>query len=333
MVKFKTGIVVFQDFQKDAESKVRINVLVDSTGTHARRSSLQEFISSDGDGKRFNLLLPGGAITTEGQDGYERYYEDQVNLQLPANTPNRSARRERALAAIRGMINEYADISEVFLPLVRQRLDELFGPTVHVLRHPSFLASEPGARAQTPHTDVVLNSVMGNAPGTSERARQERLHFARQTRDTWSLAARGGAEPLSILGAFEESTRLFVWPSSHKTVWPFVCDEAQGRPADLASEPVAVEIKPGQACIFSGALVHAGAPNLLNEPHCRFHVYADVVEAKTEDHPLYRHFNSTGLVANYGAHEAYILPPSSGRDATRPRTRKRTRSRARSRSR
>jgi len=109
------------------------------------------------------------------------------------------------------------------------------------------LHSASGCQVQMPHTDYVANDDL--------------------------LSASDAEMPLGCLIALERATKLYVWPKCIRQA-PF--------------DPAAVKkvyLKPGDALVFRGDLVHAGAD--YRRPNTRLHVYLDSPKVKRTRNQTY----------------------------------------------
>lgn len=115
-----------------------------------------------------------------------------------------------------------------------------FLTSVHCLEYFVLLRSLPGCTRQLAHTDYIPD--------------EELLMSTPETR------------PFLCVLALEDNTKLVVWPGSQKVI--------QGRGRTMAPiEPKVVFLEAGDAIIFRGDLVHAGAE--YDTDNIRLHCYID----------------------------------------------------------
>ena len=110
----------------------------------------------------------------------------------------------------------------------------------HTIRDVVLLVSKPGCRRQAAHTDYVPTTDLLNATDIEM--------------------------PLLFLLALEHDTILEVWPQSHLVV--------QGRRGGPSVRRQTVHLSAGDAILFRGDLVHAGAA-YPDRQNMRIHAYLD----------------------------------------------------------
>jgi hypothetical protein len=89
--------------------------------------------------------------------------------------------------------------------------------------------------------------------------------------------------PLLFLLALEDNTHLEVWPSSHLVI--------QGHRGGPAIQSTTVELNAGDAILFRGDLVHAGAA-YPDRQNLRIHAYLDsaaVPRDPNQTYIIYKH--------------------------------------------
>lgn len=127
----------------------------------------------------------------------------------------------------------------------------------HSIRDFVLLVSRPGCRRQAAHTDYVPTPALLRATDTEM--------------------------PLLFLLALEDDTHLEVWPQSHLVV--------QGRRGGPPIQRATVTLNAGDAIVFRGDLVHAGAA-YPDRQNMRIHVYLDssaVPRDPNQTYIIYKH--------------------------------------------
>jgi ectoine hydroxylase-related dioxygenase (phytanoyl-CoA dioxygenase family) len=122
----------------------------------------------------------------------------------------------------------------------------------HSIRDFVLLMSRPGCRRQAAHTDYVPTPALLRASDTEV--------------------------PLLFLLALENDTQIEVWPSSHLVV--------QGRRGGPSIQRSTVELNAGDAILFRGDLVHAGAA-YPDRQNLRIHAYLDSVAVPRDPNQTY----------------------------------------------
>jgi hypothetical protein len=130
----------------------------------------------------------------------------------------------------------------------------------HSVDHFVLLRSLPGCQRQLAHTDYVP--------------------------DDEFLQSLPEERPLLCVLALEEKTKLVVWPRSQKVI----C--GRGRSLDPI-HPRVVWLEPGDALVFRGDLVHAGAE--YESENIRLHCYIDSQTVK-------RYANRTFIIQKHANH-------------------------------
>jgi hypothetical protein len=274
----------------------------------------KDTVSVQAVGAQLMLVAPQNAIVGKAGDGL-RYNLTIADPRTPKEEIHKWGSIYRDGSPVGDLSRRYGKVfADVFLAKVDGFLAAMFGPNVYQLRQMSLIASSPGCTRQAAHTDVPLNVVRGSRVTLrgeeSEIARQETRGALLLKREAWTSTSPRACVPLSIIIAVQADTSLLAWLKSHQDVWPIICEDLpRTRSAsDRHSQESLLSLVPGMCAIFSCATVHAGASlaSTASEPHLRVHVYADLIQAATKEHPLFRAYDTTGLVEDYGAKGAAV---------------------------
>jgi hypothetical protein len=147
---------------------------------------------------------------------------------------------------------------------VKEFRDELltlpFLTSSHCLDYFVLLRSLPGCTRQLAHTDYIPDEEL--------------------------LTCSSEERPLLCVLALEDKTKLVVWPGSHKVI--------HGRGRSMTPiEPKVVWLAAGDAIVFRGDLVHAGAE--YETENMRLHCYID-------SKAVNRHPNRTYIIQKHADH-------------------------------
>lgn len=233
----------------------------------------------EGDGKRMTYPLDK-SLFFPGEEKEEKKEEERKTARKTAKKKAKKARKsKRAKMSPREALR--ARMGSALGPLcarVGKALTHLGllcdGRVFHTA---VVIACAEGATAQALHTDVPN---LWNSLGKSGEA------------PCWGY----DEGPLSALFALGPDTRIRVWKGSHLSVWNMLRGDAA--PPDVAAEWEDIRIPKGSLCLFSGALVHAGAG--YSEDHCSIHFYINSAEVAIG--------NSTGAIKNMHNWKLFFKP-------------------------